>query len=319
MRRLKSNINENRIIKTFNTQQEILNKIEEYSNKNIQFTFDDFKNIIYKNSEITPKLDRSIERNINRYIVRIRENNKKEIKIKKINNTKVYFIKSDIKNIYPKKSKFEKVQDIINNNQLNKNNPNLIQLINYHSRIGKCDYLLYPLEIVDHIKEPFIRAILVSEKKNSEKLESVKAVSNKIKRFYFSRMSRVYGTHSVKYSCPIITKVLREYNSYKNDDFNYLFQKKSELKKIKFLCSSYFEIFLKSKYKNIYNIIKLENRIKSIYSISNSGVVLTKEIDINYIHIESLVQLLIGHLNHIQIKNSQSAKRQIMDYLSKNL
>ncbi len=179
--------------------------------------------------------------------------------------------------------------------------------------------MLYPLEIVDHIKEPFIRAILVSEKKNSEKLESVKAVSNKIKRFYFSRMSRVYGTHSVKYSCPIITKVLREYNSYKNDDFNYLFQKKSELKKIKFLCSSYFEIFLKSKYKNIYNIIKLENRIKSIYSISNSGVVLTKEIDINYIHIESLVQLLIGHLNHIQIKNSQSAKRQIMDYLSKNL
>lgn len=308
---------------SFKKQQDIIEEINNYHDENKDFTYDDFKKIIYEGSEKIPDSTRSIERNINRYINQIRENFKFEIKIRKVKDKKIYFIRSNRKSVNIKnpesESKPETVQKRITYNLTNTNTPKLLKLINYDSKKGKSDYLIYPLEIVNNVKDPFFRGIEVSNLYNDKKIEYITAKSTKIKRFYFSRVKDIYKYHSVKCTCPKIMRLLKDYNSYKKDDFGFLYQKKSELNHIKLNSTNYFEMLLKSKYKKLHNNIRIDNRIKSINIIGKNGVYFNKELEIKFIHIDLLFPLILGHLNHVQIKNSPSAKKKIQDYLTINL
>jgi hypothetical protein len=301
---------------SFKKQQEIIDEIKKFNKANKLFTFNDFKNIIYDGGQNIPKLNRSIERNINRYINDIRENFKFEIKIRKLNKTKIFVYKDNSNTGYSAKP--EEIQKIIINNRAKKN-PEPVHLNDYDSKNGKYDYLIYPLEIVNNINEPFIRGIQVLSLYNSKKQEYIKAASTKIKRFYFSRIKNLHKHHSVRCNCPIITKLIKEYDSYEKDDLGFIYQKKSELNFIKLNCTDYFEMILKSKYRKLYNSIQTADRIRSVNCIGKNGQQFNKEIEIKFIHVDLLSQIILGYLNHIQIKNSQSAKTQIMDYLSKNL
>ena len=302
---------------SFKKQQDIIDEIKKFNNRKQDFTVDDFKNIIYKDCEILPKLDRSIERNINRYINQIRENFKFEIKIRKVNKTKICVCKDHSNRGYSEK--IEEVKKIIINNRAKNNNPDFVQLNSYDSKKGKFDYLIYPLEIENNINEPFIRGIQVSSFYDEKKQEYVKAASSKIKRFYFSRLKNLYKYHLVKCTCPTIDKLIKEYDSYEKDDLGFIYQNDSELNYIKLNCTDYFEMILKSKYRKLYNSIRTGNRIKSINCIGKNGKQFNKELEIKFVHVDLLFPLILGHLNHIQIKESPSAKKKIQDYLKINL
>jgi hypothetical protein len=304
--------------KTYLKQEEILIEIKKYQKDNRDFTFDDFKNIIYANSKTVPTIARTIERSINRYINKIQKNYSQKIIIRKAGKTKIYRIKDAKQNVELRTSKEKKIREIINKN-LTKSVNFLIKINNYASKKGSNNYILYPLETVEQTKEPYFRALQVVLSTNKKNEYVFKASSDKIKRFYFSRFKKFQPQHTLKSTCPIITKIMKEYDNYKKDDFDFIFQKKIELKTIRISCTHFFEMFLKNNYKQLYNRLSIDNRLIEINAFNKNGYLFTKEIEIRYIHIELLSQMLIGHLNHIKIINSKKAKHDLLKYMIENL
>jgi hypothetical protein len=210
-------------------------------------------------------------------------------------------------------------------------NKNILHIIEYKSKTGPNQFFIYPLKIIDDKVNPYIKGYSVDIGGSI-----INRVKKKISRIYLNRCKHIQNAFifkgviktiikrpEFKFDADLNNAIDTFYcNEKKNDFFGFNIGDGKNLKKIDLLFDDVFEQHL---IKNRKDIIKSKNALSKKRTIIKTPFPpkkLNLKLAIDYVDTKNILDLIIGHIHHVQIHfkiNKKMGVMELNEYVQKHI